>query len=209
MNVRSPFHPANAGQISADGRSALVEFQIRGDADLAVEKIDPILLGIADAQAAHPQFFIGTFGDASVDQELEGAFMDDLKKAGLYSVPIPLIILIVVFGALVAAGIPAARADGRPGDVRPVGDPEPDLAGEQSLYAMILLIGLAVGVDYSMFYLKREREERAAGRSSKRRSRSPLRRRDVPCSSPARRSSSPWRACSSPGTDSRPSESPP
>jgi uncharacterized membrane protein YdfJ with MMPL/SSD domain len=167
MNVRSPFHPANAGQISADGRSALVEFQIRGDADLAVEKIDPILLGIAKAQAAHPQFFIGAFGDASVDQELEGAFMDDLKKAGLYSVPITLIILIVVFGALVAAGIPLLLALTAvlatfglwaiPSQIWP---------SDESLYAMILLIGLAVGVDYSMFYLKREREERAAGRSS-------------------------------------------
>ena len=166
MNVRSPLHPENAGQISADGRSALVEFQIRGDADLAVEKIDPILLGIAEAQAAHPQLFIGTFGDASVDQELEGAFMDDLKKAGLYSVPITLIILIVVFGALVAAGIPLLLALTAvlatfglwaiPSQIWP---------SDESLYAMMLLIGLAVGVDYSMFYLKREREERAAGRS--------------------------------------------
>ena len=166
MNVRSPLNPENRGQISADGRSALVEFQIRGDADLAIEKIDPILLGIAGAQAAHPQFFIGTFGDASVDQELEGAFMDDLKKAGLYSVPITLIILIVVFGALVAAGIPLLLALTAvlatfglwaiPSQIWP---------SDESLYAMILLIGLAVGVDYSMFYLKREREERAAGRS--------------------------------------------
>ena len=165
-NVRSPLDPGNGGQISADGRSALVEFQIRGDADLAVEKIDPILLGIAEAQAAHPQFFIGTFGDASVDKELEGAFMDDLKKAGLYSVPITLIILIVVFGALVAAGIPLLLALTAvlatfglwaiPSQIWP---------SDESLYAMILLIGLAVGVDYSMFYLKREREERAAGRS--------------------------------------------
>ena len=92
--------------------------------------------------------------------------MDDLKKAGLYSVPITLIILIVVFGALVAAGIPLLLALTAvlatfglwaiPSHIWP---------SDESLYAMILLIGLAVGVDYSMFYLKREREERAAGRS--------------------------------------------
>ena len=92
--------------------------------------------------------------------------MDDLKKAGLYSVPITLIILIVVFGALVAAGIPLLLALTAvlatfglwaiPSQIWP---------SDESLYAMILLIGLAVGVDYSMFYLKREREERAAGRS--------------------------------------------
>jgi RND superfamily putative drug exporter len=81
-------------------------------------------------------------------------------------VPITLIILIVVFGALVAAGIPLLLALTAvlatfglwaiPSQIWP---------SDESLYAMILLIGLAVGVDYSMFYLKREREERAAGRS--------------------------------------------
>ena len=165
-NIRSPLDPQNAGQISTDGHSALVEFQIRGDSDLAVDKIDPILASLDEAQAAHPQVFIGTFGDGSVDKELEGAFMDDLKKAGLYSVPITLIILILVFGALVAAGIPLLLALTAvlatfglwaiPSHVWP---------SDESLYAMVLLIGLAVGVDYSMFYLKREREERAAGRS--------------------------------------------
>jgi RND superfamily putative drug exporter len=167
MNIRSPLDAENASQISKDARSALVEFEIRGDAELAVDKIDPILVAIADAQAAHPDVFIGSFGDASTDQELEGAFMDDLKKAGLYSIPITLVILIVVFGALVAAGIPLLLALTAvlatfglwaiPSQVWP---------SDESLYAMVLLIGLAVGVDYSMFYLKREREERAAGRSA-------------------------------------------
>ena len=117
-------------------------------------------------QAAHPQLFIGEFGDASADKELEASFMGDLEKAGLYSVPVTLIILIVVFGALVAAGIPLLLALtavlatfglwALPSQIWP---------SDESLYAMVLLIGLAVGVDYSMFYLKREREERAAGRS--------------------------------------------
>ena len=165
-NVRSPLETKNEGQISADGRSALIEFQIRGDADLAVDKIDPILAAVAGVQSEHPQFFIGEFGDASVDKELEGSFMSDLKKAGLYSVPVTLIILLVVFGALVAAGIPLLLALtavlatmglwALPSQIWP---------SDESLYAMVLLIGLAVGVDYTMFYLKREREERAAGRS--------------------------------------------
>jgi uncharacterized membrane protein YdfJ with MMPL/SSD domain len=165
-DIRSPLVAENTGQISPDGHSALVDFQIRGDADVAMDKIDPILDAVAGVQAAHPQLFIGEFGDASSDQELEGAFMSDLAKAGLYSVPVTLIILIVVFGALVAAGIPLLLALTAvlatfglwaiPSQVWP---------SDESLYAMILLIGLAVGVDYSMFYLKREREERAAGRS--------------------------------------------
>jgi RND superfamily putative drug exporter len=166
MNIRSPLAAENAGQISKDGRSALVEFQIRGDSDLAAKKIDPVLATVAGVQTAHPELFIGEFGDASVDKQLEGSFMSDLKKAGLYSVPVTLIILVVVFGALVAAGIPLLLALTAvlatfglwaiPSQIWP---------SDESLYAMVLLIGLAVGVDYSMFYLKREREERALGRS--------------------------------------------
>ena len=168
INLRSPLDPGNQGQISADRRSALVEFQIRGDSDLAVDKIDPILAAVAGVQTSHPALFIGEFGDASVDKELEGSFMSDLKKAGLYSVPVTLIILVIVFGALVAAGIPLLLALTAvlatfglwaiPSQIWP---------SDESLYAMVLLIGLAVGVDYSMFYLKREREERALGRSEK------------------------------------------
>ena len=165
-NVRSPLDPDNIGQIARDRHSALVDFQIRGDADTAVTKIDPILAAVAAAQAAHPQLFIGEFGDASADKALEASFLDDLKKAGLISIPITLIILIVAFGALVAAGIPLVLA--LTAVLATFGlwaIPSRVLPSDESIYAVILLIGLAVGVDYSLFYLKREREERAAGRS--------------------------------------------
>jgi uncharacterized membrane protein YdfJ with MMPL/SSD domain len=163
--VRSPLDPDNAGQIAANGRAALVEFQIRGDADDATTKIDPIVAAVADTQKAHPELFIGSFG-VSADKEVDAAFGDDLKKAGILSLPVTLIILLIVFGALVAAGIPLLLAltaivatfglVALPSEIVPI---------DQTVYELILLIGLAVGVDYSMFYLKREREERAAGRS--------------------------------------------
>jgi uncharacterized membrane protein YdfJ with MMPL/SSD domain len=166
-NVRSPLESDNAGQIAKDGRAALVEFDIRGESDDAADKIDPVVAAVGDVQKAHPQLFIGEFGDASIDREIEGAFGDDLKKAGILSLPVTLIILALVFGALVAAGIPLLLAltaifatfglVALPSSIVPI---------DQSVYEVILLIGLAVGVDYSMFYLKREREERAAGRSA-------------------------------------------
>ena len=53
---------------------------------------------------------------------------------------------------------------------------------DQNVSAVILLIGLAVGVDYSLFYIKREREERAAGRARAQPSRQPRRRPAAPCS---------------------------
>jgi uncharacterized membrane protein YdfJ with MMPL/SSD domain len=166
QNVRSPLDDENRGQIAADRHAALVDFQIRGDSDTAVDKVDPILATVASAQAAQPQLFIGQFGDASADKGLEESFMDDLGKAGLFSVPVTLIILVAVFGALVAAGIPLLLA--LTAVLATFGlwaIPSQLLPSDESVYAMVLLIGLAVGVDYSMFYLKREREERAAGRS--------------------------------------------
>ncbi|HEY6053907.1 MAG TPA: MMPL family transporter [Gaiellaceae bacterium] len=167
QNVRSPLAPGNAGQIAENGHAALVEFEIRGDRVKAVDKIAPVIDDVAAAQAAHPGFFIGEFGDASQVKATQKLFLDDLGKAGLLSIPVTLIILVVTFGALLAAGLPLLLAltaifatfalIAIPSHLVPVADQAP---------AMVLLIGLAVGVDYSMFYLKREREERAAGRSA-------------------------------------------
>jgi uncharacterized membrane protein YdfJ with MMPL/SSD domain len=166
-NIRSPLDPANAGQISEDRHAVVVPFQIRGLSDDAVDKIDPIVAGIAEVQARHPDVFVGQFGGTSANKELEAAFGGDLKKAGLFSVPVTLIILVVAFGALVAAGIPLLL--GLTAVLATLGLialPSSLIPLDESVPAIVLLIGLAVGVDYSMFYLKREREERAAGRSA-------------------------------------------
>ncbi len=172
QNLRSPLDPAHAGQIAKDGHAALVEFEIRGDKDEAGDKIDPVLNGVADAQRAHPDFFIGEFGDASAMKAADTVFADDLESAGVFSIPLTLIILVVAFGALVAAGIPLLLGltavfttfglVALPSHLMPVAN---------EAFAVVLLVGLAVGVDYSMFYLRREREERAAGRCSPRSSR--------------------------------------
>ena len=166
-NVRSPFAPPTAGRIAENGRAALVEFEIRGDKDTAADRVGPVLKSVADAQRAHPAFFIGEFGDASGVKAVETAYGNDLAKAGTLSLPITLAILVVTFGALVAAGIPLLLAlTAVFATFGLVALPSHLLPLAQQAYAMVLLIGLAVGVDYSMFYLKRERQERAAGRTS-------------------------------------------
>ena len=168
QNVRSPLDAANDGQIARDGHAALVEFEIRGDADEAAEKIDAVLDRVDDLQKSHPELTIGQFGDASSVNALENAFAKDLEKAGLFSLPVTLIILVIAFGALVAAGIPLLLALTAVFATFGLGAATSHLlplAPEAS--AVVLLIGLAVGVDYSMFYLKREREERAAGRDER------------------------------------------
>ena len=155
------------GAVSKDGHAALVAFTIRGDKDKAADKVQPVLDAVAAAQAAHPGFTIGEFGYASAQKGVEDAYGEDLGKAGELSLPITLLILVLAFGALVAAGIPLLLAltavlatfglVALPSHLIPVAFEAP---------AMVLLIGLAVGVDYSMFYLKRERQERAAGKST-------------------------------------------
>ena len=165
-DVRSPFASANAGRVAQNGHAALVEFAIRGEKDTAVDRIDPVLRSVAAAQRAHPAFFIGEFGDASGVKAVETAYGNDLAKAGALSLPITLAILVLTFGALVAAGIPLVLAlTAVFATFGLLALPSHLLPMAQQAYAMVLLIGLAVGVDYSMFYLKRERQERAAGRS--------------------------------------------
>jgi uncharacterized membrane protein YdfJ with MMPL/SSD domain len=167
-NVRSPLDPANAGQIAKGRHAALVQFEIRGDSTKAMDKLGPILKSVADAQRAHPSFFIGEFGGASAAKAVNTAFAHDLKSAGVFSVPLTLIILVIAFGALVAAGIPLLLAlTAVFATFGLVSLPSHLLPLAQEAFAVVLLIGLAVGVDYSMFYLRREREERAAGRSER------------------------------------------
>jgi uncharacterized membrane protein YdfJ with MMPL/SSD domain len=163
--VESPFTTENTGAISDDKHSVLVAMEIRGDSDDAADKIDPVVDRVAELQKAHPAFTIGSFGE-STGKAVEGAFFDDLKKAGLFSIPLTLVILLVAFGALVAAGIPLLLGlTAVLGTLGLVSLASQVLPMSDSVSAIILLIGLAVGVDYTMFYLKREREERAAGRS--------------------------------------------
>jgi RND superfamily putative drug exporter len=166
-HVQSPFAAGNAGQISRDGHSALVSFQLAGDFEVTEERVDAPLKAVAAAQAANPGLRIEQFGDASAGKALGEVFEEDFKKAETLSLPVTLLILIVAFGSLVAAGLPLLLAlsavFGTIGLVSLFSQLSPV---DESITSVILLIGLAVGVDYCLFYLRREREERAAGRSA-------------------------------------------
>jgi anti-anti-sigma factor len=164
-DVKSPLTPENQGQISPDRRSALVQFDIRGDAQQAKDRVGPILDAVAQLDRRHPQLRIEEFGDASADKALSKAFQDDFRKAETLSLPITLVILVVAFGALVAAMLPLLLGLSAVfitlGLLGPISQLYPV---DEAISSVILLVGLAVGVDYSMFYIRRERDERAAGR---------------------------------------------
>ena len=121
---------------------------------------------VVAAQKAHPEVRVEQFGGASADKAISKSFDDDFQRAEFLSLPITLIILLVAFGALVAAGLPLllgmTAVIGTLGLLGPVGQLMPL---DESISSVVLLVGLAVGVDYCMFYLRREMEERDAGRS--------------------------------------------
>ena len=164
QNVQSPYAKGNQGTLSEDGKSALVTFELPGD-DTA-DKVGPALAAVSKLDRREAGFRIEEFGDASADKALDQAFEDDFQKAEVTSLPITLIILILAFGALLAALVPLLLAVTAVAAAISLIGPISQIAPvDEAINSVVLLIGLAVGVDYALFYIRREREERAAGRS--------------------------------------------
>ncbi|MEU0412836.1 MMPL family transporter [Streptomyces griseorubiginosus] len=163
-DVTSPY---DTKTISKDGRSALVQFDMRGEADTAGDRVEPVLEAVEGVQKEHGSLRIEEIGGASMMKTFSDAFGDDFEKAELSAVPVALGILLIAFGALVAALLPVLLAVsaimatmglmGIVSHVMPMSD---------TANSVMLLVGLAVGVDYCLFYLRREREERQAGRDA-------------------------------------------
>jgi uncharacterized membrane protein YdfJ with MMPL/SSD domain len=164
QSVKSPLD--GESEVSKDGHAALVDFDVEGDSTEATDRIDPVLAAVAAAQKRHPDLAVEEIGDASSNKAINEEIQGSLGSAGMLSIPVTLILLLITFGSLVAASVPlwiglssviaALGLANIASHIVPI---------DSNLPAVILLIGLAVGVDYSLFYLKREREERAAGRS--------------------------------------------
>jgi RND superfamily putative drug exporter len=164
--LRSPLAPGNAGQVSAEGHSALIQFTPRGDFDEAVTTIDEITAATAEVQEENPGFVVAQAGSVSTGKALEELFGSQLARAGLLSIPLTLAVLLVVFGSLVGALIPLLLAlTSVFATIGLVALPSQIVPMDEVVAEVILLIGLAVGVDYSLFYIRRERDERRAGRS--------------------------------------------
>jgi uncharacterized membrane protein YdfJ with MMPL/SSD domain len=150
--------------LAKDGGSALVQFDLKGDADTAHQRVQPVLDAVAAVQRSHPRLTIEEIGRASGEQALDETVGKDFSKAERLSVPITFLILLLAFGAFVAAGVPVLLAFSAVLASIGLSSLVSNLQhASDATSSVILLIGMAVGVDYSLFYVKREREERAAG----------------------------------------------
>jgi len=164
--LRSPFATGNEGQVSADGHAVLIQFSPRGTYEEAATYIDEITAGTEQVQRSNPDFTVVQAGSASTGKALDEMFGSQLARAGMISIPITLVILMLVFGSLVGALIPLGLAlTAVMATMGLVAFPSQIVPMDEAISEVILLIGLAVGVDYSLFYIRRERDERRAGRS--------------------------------------------
>jgi RND superfamily putative drug exporter len=166
QDIRSPLAPGGGALISADHSAALVTFKVAGPHTRADATVVTDLAAVARVQSRFPHLMVREAGGASTDRAGNAMLAQDFSRAELTSVPITLVLLLVVFGALIAAAIPVLLAGSAVAAaiwlLAVVGHWLPVDAGTSEI---VLVIGMAVGVDYSLFYLRREREERAAGRT--------------------------------------------
>src|SRR6266542_2844427 len=80
-NIRSPFAPGNGGQISRDGRSAVVLFQMKGKRDTADKRVQPVVDAVNGVAGMHPTLRIEQFGDASANKALSDTIGKDFHRA--------------------------------------------------------------------------------------------------------------------------------
>ena len=166
--VKSVDGPDRSPELArAGGRTALVVVTLRGDPDNADTRAAEVQQYVDGLAARQPGVSFLEAGSGSEDNAINQLVNNGLHRAELISIPITLLILVLAFGALVAASVPlllgltsvgaALGALGLVSHIAPNGS---------STAPVVVLIGLAVGVDYSLFYIRRERVERANGASA-------------------------------------------
>jgi RND superfamily putative drug exporter len=153
--------------VSARKDAVLVPIEMAGDAESAADHVGALIRATDGVQKDNPGLDVQQAGAASLDAGINDKVADDLATAETSSLPITFLIMLVAFGAFIAAGIPVLLAITSVVTALGLYAPLSYLAPDSGSVAnIVLLIGMAVGVDYSLFYLKREREERQRGRST-------------------------------------------
>jgi len=152
------------GLVSGDRHVALVTATLTGAEEDAADTTER-LVGVVEDADGTGGFRVTTVGFGSVEGEITSLLEDTLKQGELIGIVVALVILLLVFGAVVAAGLPIILAllsifvaVGVTALVSNV------INMANFIVFIITMIGLAVGIDYSLFIVQRFREERARGR---------------------------------------------
>jgi uncharacterized membrane protein YdfJ with MMPL/SSD domain len=160
-NAESFYSSRDESLVSRDRTASLIPVGLQGDC----EEGAGVLAGVVET-AGDDEFEVFLSGECSADRDLNAILDEDLKTGELYfGLPAALVVLILVFGALVAALLPLVVAFFSIGIAL-------GLAAILSqgfelsvfLFQMTTVMGLAIATDYGLFILSRYREERASGR---------------------------------------------
>jgi RND superfamily putative drug exporter len=165
--VVNPFEaPPQAGLISDDGTTVRIFTRIPGDDERVQLLLEPVLPIVDAARAAHPELTIHVINSTFINDDINELISTGLDDSLKLTLPLTFIILLIAFGAIVAAVVPMIlavtsliAAFGILGIYSQVGGPVSPNATQ-----LIVLIGLAVAVDYSLFMITRFRVERRSGR---------------------------------------------
>ncbi|MFI7383988.1 MMPL family transporter [Streptomyces sp. NPDC049813] len=154
---------------SKDGTAVRVDVTMKGTELDGKKHVDPLRARTAAVQKAHPGLRVEETGGPTISQGVDKLRGSDLSRTELIALPITLLTLFFVFRSVAMAAVPLLLAltsiAASVGLSMLASHVFPDAGVGTNI---LLLIGLAVGVDYTLFYLKREREERdrAQGRLS-------------------------------------------
>ena len=150
------------GMVSKDKHATLVPVIMTGSVDDAMKNVDQVHEAAMTGQS--DGFTIAQAGDASLNQMFTELAEKDLSRGEIFGVPAALIVLVIVFGAVLAATMPlvlsvisivlALALTALIGQVFPV---------NVFVLNILTMMGLAVGIDYTLFVISRYREERARG----------------------------------------------
>jgi RND superfamily putative drug exporter len=159
--------PPEVGLVSSDGTTVQVVGNVPGERDRVALLLEPIPAIVDDARAALPDAEIHVVSNTFINDDINELINHDLDSSLRITVPLTFLILLLAFGAIVASTIPLVLAAtsllaafGIIGLYsQGVGDVSPNAT------QLIVLIGLAVAVDYSLFMVTRFRTERRHGRT--------------------------------------------
>jgi RND superfamily putative drug exporter len=161
-SVTSYYETGAVQLVSADRLTTILPVILRGDIQDAPGNVRPMLKALDEME--RDGFKAMTAGDGSIMRDWNHTAKEDLKRGEMIGLPAALIVLVFVFGAGVAAGVPVVL--GLLGILTAVGATAliSKMFGISStVINIITMIGLAVGIDYTLFIVERFREERAKG----------------------------------------------